>query len=558
MNFTENQVQAIQNTDGPHLIIAGPGSGKTAVLVEKILYLIKKADIDVENILAITFTNKAADEIMERVKLKFEFLENLPKICTFHNLAYQILKENYKIVGLDQNFQIALQKNKILSKSQNDISFDELIIKAVEVLEKNLKVLGKYQEKYKYIMVDEFQDTSDMEAKLINLIAKKHKNISVVGDSDQAIYGFKGANLENFLKFKETYPEAEEIFLNENFRSTQTIVNASQKLIENNKKRFLKKANTKNKMGLPINLNYLENSFCEAKFIIENIEKLIGGSANIHIYKNTVNIDDLQNNYSFKDIAVVYRLKAIGKFLKKYFEEASIPYEIIGDESFFEKEEILKVLEILAKIDSNEDLVKLENLKKICNKLRLSKQIEKIIEICDLKAIYDREENFQTRTNKFDNILQLQNMAVAFDELDPATARKRFLEKAQLSKNENFVDLKSEKIKLMTVHCAKGLEFPIIFIVAMEEGIFPFVKKKALSSLNFLEEERRLMYVAMTRAKERLFITYSKERGLYGKKNKSKPSKFISEIPEKFINFQEIRNKRVLKQREKDRQGTLF
>src|SRR3989339_574678 len=275
MNFTENQVQAIQNTDGPHLIIAGPGSGKTAVLVEKILYLIKKADIDVENILAITFTNKAADEIMERVKLKFEFLENLPKICTFHNLAYQILKENYNIVGLDQNFQIALQKNKILSKSQNDISFDELIIKAVEVLEKNLKVLGKYQEKYKYIMVDEFQDTSDMEAKLINLIAKKHKNISVVGDSDQAIYGFKGANLENFLKFKETYPEAEEIFLNENFRSTQTIVNASQKLIENNKKRFLKKANTKNKMGLPINLNYLENSFCEAKFIIENIEKLI-------------------------------------------------------------------------------------------------------------------------------------------------------------------------------------------------------------------------------------------------------------------------------------------
>ena len=680
--LNEKQREAVQIVNGPVLVIAGPGSGKTRVLTHRVAYLIQQG-IASENILAVTFTNKAATEMKQRIKKLLEkSLTKFPSIGTFHAICAQILRKEAKKIGYKSDFiiyderdslslvkkameeleisqekfkpssiraGISFAKNELLTpeyfasqtqgyfqeitskiynsyqekiKQSNAMDFDDLLMLVALLFQNNPETLAKYQNKWQYILVDEYQDTNKTQYELINLLAKKNKNIFVVGDFDQAIYAFRGADFRNILNFEKEYPEAKIIILEENYRSTQNILNAAAEVIRRNRERKDKKLWTKNPDGAPIIIFEAENEKEEGLFIVEEIQK------KAHEF-----------GYQLSDFVVLYRTNAQSRAIEEAFLRAGIPYKVVGSVKFYDRKEIKDLLAYLKFVQNPNDLISMERivntpprgigktaLKKIkditassspqtrggaregggvlndteyiittpppapssseegrenipskkfqaiqnffslINSFRqqsknlsvtgLLKLIikktgykEYILSQKDGEARWENIEELFSVTQKYESsgFLPAAEDALPAKETQKANklpaeqALKTFLEEASLLQTSDEVETEKNLVNLMTLHCAKGLEFPIVFIVGCEEGIFPH--SKALIDKTQMEEERRLCYVGITRAKETLYLLFTKKRLLYGNIAVNPPSRFLSDLPEELTELREIEKK---------------
>ena len=605
------QKEAVETINGPLLILAGPGSGKTRVLTHRLAYLIQKG-IRPENILAVTFTNKAAGEMRERVKkLLSHEKASLPFVGTFHAFCLRILRKEIKILGHKNNFsiydegdQLSLIKkianeleinkeqfkpsaisNKISSlknelinwkdfkktadgyfektiakayqsyqehlKKINALDFDDLIMLTVELFTKFPEILKKYQEKYKYILVDEYQDTNTAQYALINLLAKHPpagtKNICVVGDDAQSIYQFRGADFRNILNFERDYPLAKVVILDQNYRSTQNILDTAHKVISKNVYQKEKKLWTENPRGEPIIIAEALDETKEAKFIIQEVKVLIK-----------------KEGLKLKDFTILYRTNAQSRALEEALICDNIPYKIVGAIKFYERKEIKDILAFLKLIACPKDSISLERTVKILPKKIAGKVVEDIQNFSKNKSLTEILKFVLKKTNykkyleknynknlrwermpeyemRWQNVLELFSVIKKYDKLE------KFLEAAALLSVEDepaFVPLsgtsagKKNLINLMTLHAVKGLEFPVVFITGCEDGIFPH--SRSLINPNQLEEERRLCYVGITRAKEKLYLTFCLKRTLYGSIQANPPSRFLSDIPTQLIEFRTI------------------
>ncbi len=563
MELDKEQKKAVEATEGTVCIVAGPGSGKTHTIVEQIAHMVEKKGVAPENILAITFTNKAADEMRSRVE-KWLAGDELPTIGTFHSLALDILKEHGCKIGLAEDFKILseseqkkivkelLKKHEsldlkvkdallLLSKAKSGgeknsgtdnpifaafaddykkeltarrkLDFDDLLIHTLELFQKHTDVLSSYQKKFRYIMVDEYQDTSPVQANILRALAAESKNICIIGDPNQAIYGFRGATCGNFLSFKNQYPDAVTIKLAKNYRSTSAIIATSDALIGRKKK-------IKNDFKeAPVSVISCDSPQLEASYITKTIEQLIGGIDFLNVG------EDHGKTYYLSDIAVLYRLNAVGKTLEKRFAQSGIPYHFFGGVNFFERPEIKKIIERLETLPQSGTL---------------SEQIKKAIEKLGLKKALD--DGTQQGEAKYNRVLELENIVRSYDNLSAQEAREKFFEEVELSRADDDHSPLQESVTLMTAHSSKGLEFPVVFIAGVEDALFPYCKDGE-ENTEHVQEERRLLYVAMTRAKERLYITYAKDRMLFGKTANITPSRFLKAIPEELIQKKEIKRK---------------
>jgi len=628
-----NQMQkdAVVTTEGPVLILAGAGSGKTKALTHRIAYLIREKGIHPENILAVTFTNKAAEEMKTRIsKLLSLNIHNdepvdiedmisgfdtrltgfngykLPWMGTFHSICVKILRReierleygrSFTIYDSDESLLAVKQamdeldidkkqfnprtirnyisgaKNEMMSpqkyayfskgffgelvvkvyeiyeknlKEANALDFDDLLIKTVEILEKYPEVLSFYQNLFRYILIDEYQDTNFVQYKLVNLLAKKHRNICVVGDDFQAIYGFRGANFRNILDFEKQYPDAKIIKMEQNYRSTKNIIEAAQKLIEKNVLRSDKNLWTENPDGLPATVYEASNEIDEIEFIRTEIEAL-------------------RHIYSLNDFSVLYRTNAQSRILEEVLLQHQIPYRLVGALKFYDRKEIKDVLAYLKLIANPKDKVSLKRIINVPTRgigdktasealrlpekdARINPKINKFFEIIDglreestkvkpedlidavlnqtgyKNWILDGTEEGETR---YENTEELKSVAQKSKNLE------EFLESVALMSDIDNLDKSAEAVTLMTIHNAKGLEYPVVFIAGMEEGLFPHVN--SLAEPADLEEERRLCYVGMTRARERLYLCYAQSRLIFGSLQMNMPSRFIREIPEDLL-----------------------
>lgn len=626
--MNDNQKEAILTTDGPLIILAGAGSGKTRVLTHRIMYLIKEKKINESNILAITFTNKAANEMKERI---FNLIGDTTKyiwINTFHAMCLKILRTNIEYLGYKTNFTI-LDSNeqkrvikdiienykydidqynpnfilKVISNSKNknespeDLSqkskfgfmknvsniylkyqqylkknnvldFDDLIIKTIELFEKSDETLKYYQNKFKYIHVDEYQDTSIIQYKLIKLLSNFHKNICVVGDDDQSIYSWRGANVNNITDFEKDFKNSKIIYLNQNYRSNNIILSAANSIIKNNIKRKEKKLWTNIISDNKINFNYAENDIEEADYISKKIKKL--------------------NNYN--NTAILYRNNYLSRVIENSLIKNSIPYKILGSLHFLNRKEIkdiLSYINILINPDDElsikriinvpkrgigkETLKKIEiymqqnkinmyealkNVKDIKLSTNITKKIVAFIEIFEkyknfndysiaeiLEGIYidsgykemlEQTVNVENR-ERISNISELVSSSIQYSKSNKSILE--FMSDISLysdtDKNENNKD---NSVTLSTIHASKGLEYDTVFIIGLEENIFPSnIMEDDTDIKEKIEEERRLAYVAITRAKNNLFISATKRRMKFGKNITNKLSRFITEIPNNLI-----------------------
>lgn len=624
------QRKAVTTTEGPLLILAGPGSGKTRILAWRIIYLLLKG-IYPEHILAVTFTNKAAREMRDRI-VQLAQTHTLDRASfltmgTFHSLCVRILKKEGKMIEGGQNFtiydradQISLMKRvwktlgikdssltpagalekisrakselrdekeflsgaggawerliaQLYQYYQNELrqanarDFDDLIMDTVRLFEEHPKVLERYQETFRYILVDEFQDTNVAQARLSYLLAKKYGNICVVGDEAQGIYSFRSADFRNILTFEKTYPQAVVIKLEQNYRSTKTIVEAAQSLISYNEWRAQKELWTKNKSGRSITIAECKTERDEALFIAKEAKRL---------------------RYPFSQQAVFFRVNSQSRPLEEALIQASIPYRTVGLTRFYDRKEVKDVLAYLRILANPHDTVSLSRIinvpprglgKDTAKKLapyqgalfekgvipkeltqRISPQTTKnllrflslykrlrtklnTLELAPFIEFLIRETGYQKRIDggaspEESNEIVQECVGIAAQFNMPAKeALESFLERASLYSNEDLEE--GEGISLMTVHAAKGLEFRCVFVTGLEYGIFPHYK--SLANQNDLEEERRLCYVAITRAKERLFLSYARQRSLYGNIQANPPSNFLDEIPEALTTRKVIR-----------------
>lgn len=578
------QRDAVLHTDGPTIILAGAGSGKTRVLTYKVVYLISEKHIDPMNILMVTFTNKAANEMKERIQ-NFEIdgeplqLSSKPNISTFHSLCAKILRTDGQHIGLssrytiydDQDqidaikeamlkagvspkdykpssilYTISQAKNELLTpslylglargpfqlaaakaysmyqvilKENNACDFDDLILKTIQLFDLNEDVLHKYQNLFHFILVDEYQDTNKAQYLLTKMLSKKWKNICVVGDFSQSIYSWRGADFQNLSKFQDDFKPVVTFSLSQNYRSTQKILDGASSVISNNTSHPVLKLWTENETGENIEIYEATNEQNEAEFIIRSIISL---SANL------------------SDVAVLYRTNAQSRIIEEAFLHHGIPYTLIGGTRFYDRKEIKDVLSFLRFVSNTKDSVALKRIEKI-GKLRLKKFLlfleenpglekedsidilDKSIKATDYLALYDEED--EADRARLENIKELRSVALSFPSL------VEFLENVSLVEQE-YTAKKDAKnsITLMTLHAAKGLEFPIVFIIGMEEGLFPH--SRSLMDKAQLEEERRLCYVGMTRARQKLFLSYAKRRVFFGQKTQNVVSRFIYEIPE--------------------------
>ncbi|SEF83973.1 DNA helicase-2 / ATP-dependent DNA helicase PcrA [Caloramator fervidus] len=627
--LNKEQRDAVTTVEGPLLILAGAGSGKTRVLTYRIAYLIEKG-IKPESILAITFTNKAADEMRERViNLVGEKAKNM-WISTFHSACVKILRRDIERLGFGKNFVIydvsdqeKLMKevlkeldlneknfpikdilNKIGSlkdrlideksfykmsnsfkdkkvaeayllyqkklKQNNALDFDDIIFKTIELFRTYEDVLKYYQSRFKYILVDEYQDTNRAQYELVNLLAKEHRNLCVVGDDDQCIYGWRNADIRNILDFEKDFPEAKVIKLEQNYRCTKRILEAANCVIANNENRKEKRLWTENKLGDNIKFFRAETDQEEAKFIVDEIIRLS------------------KNGYSYKDFAVLYRTNAMSRILEEAFVRGAVPYKVVGAFKFYDRKEIKDIISYLKFINNPLDSLSLERIintpkrgigdatvakikeaaerigipfyealnnlsliggigkvesaiKKftslmnyfisIKNQVKVSQLINEILEKTGYLQELEREGTDEARA-RIENLNELYSSAVEFEESSEDKTLEAYLEKISLISDQDTIEGKTS-VTLMTLHAAKGLEFPVVFIAGMEEGIFPHFS--ALEDQNEMEEERRLCYVGITRAKELLFLTCAKQRLLFGRTSFNPVSSFIEEIPEDII-----------------------
>lgn len=617
-DLSENQKKAVLHIEGPLLVFAGAGSGKTKTLTYRVAYLIEELKVKPDNILAVTFTNKASEEMKERIKNLLNKDINLFWIGTFHSMCSRILRKEIVYLGYNKNFTILdeddslkiideaiknlnFQKNYFQSreiynkisyiksrglfvedyipkdgydealkkiflkyeeikKNSNLVDFDDLINFVTKILNQNDIISRYYSEKFKFILVDEYQDINPAQHKLLKALTKYKKNIFVVGDDDQSIYKFRGSSSELMLSFKDDFEKVEVVYLSENYRSTETIVNASKFLIKNNKTREEKPLYAIKSGGDKIKLYRAINEIDEARFIVKKIIEL------------------KETGIDFSQIAILYRTNA----QSRTFEEAailfSIPYRLVGGIKFYQRKEIKDLLSYLRIVLNERDFLSLERVfnfpkigvgEKTFDKIKfyleteksLIDSLEKILEITKNKKVNNSItkfiENFKKWKNLQDDIFELINSIISdvqflenieeekkeniyeflnivkeFNDRTGSTRLEDFLSYISLISDVDTIDT-SDKITLMTVHSAKGLEFNTVFIVGLEEGLFPHFK--SLLSNEDIEEERRLLYVAMTRAKENLYFTYSIRRTRMGVPEFLDPSRFLNEIPEEFI-----------------------
>jgi len=571
-SLNPQQKSAVFSEEKPLLIVAGAGTGKTKTLTCRLIYLLQKG-ISPKNICAITFTNKAAEEMKNRVfsALKTEKRVNLNDlfIGTFHSLGAKILRQEAPVFDRNKNFVIfdeddsfsliklilknenkkrespsffkdkiskiknnilsfseiedSPQKNEIINiyekyekklKEQNAFDFDDLIQKTVLLFKKDKNILEKYQNKFQYILVDEYQDINNMQYELIYLLAQKFKNINVVGDDAQTIYSWRGSNIEIFLNFEKDWPGARVVFLEENYRSTSNILSAASAVISKNIYQKPKNLWTKNGSGEPIKIIEVKNEDEEALWASEKIKELLKEK---------------------KSIGVLYRTNAQSRSIEEHLNAKSIPYKIFGSIRFYERKEIKDILAMLRLIENPYDEISRERIKKTFTKTIQNKIFEiinnppknaspqKLISLFLKNTNYLNyiERNFLNFKERFENIEELMRLASLFNNL------KDFLEKIALSQphdEHNEKEKKNALVELMTIHLAKGLEFDYVFILGACEGILPH--KLSYYNQKEMEEERRLMYVAMTRARKDLFISFYKE-----------PSRFLFDIPQDLISF---------------------
>jgi DNA helicase II / ATP-dependent DNA helicase PcrA len=582
-DLNEEQQKAVLNTDGPMIILAGAGSGKTRVLTYKVIYLIKEKGIDPTNILMVTFTNKAANEMKERIQRLNEAHGN-PTVGTFHSLCAKILRIEGKYIGFSEKFTIydtsdsvdavkeamtranisikdfkpysvlstiSQAKNQLVTdleylnlargyfqenvakiypfyqrilKENNALDFDDLIGKTIELFNKNPQILEKYQTKFQYILVDEYQDTNQAQYVLTKLLSKKWKNICVVGDFSQSIYSFRGANFQNLITFKNDFANVKTFHLSQNYRSTQTILDSAYSVISKNTSHPVLKLWTENSGGEKIIAYQAETEHNEAEYIISQIVNL---------------------GLNLNDVAVLYRTNAQSRVIEEVFLHHGVPYTLVGGTRFYERKEIKDILAYLRVIDNEKDNVSFRRIEKL-GKTRLKKFMElmenlekdkhttielldKVLEATNYLALYDPKD--EEDIARLENIKELRSVAIEFPNLSGFLENISLVEQEQSSTGS--LKTSGNAVTLMTLHAAKGLEFPIVFMIGMEEGIFPH--SRALMEKNELEEERRLCYVGITRAKQRLFMTYSKRRLIFGQRSSNTLSRFILDIPKDTI-----------------------
>lgn len=629
------QQEAVYHTQGPLLILAGAGSGKTRVLTHRIAYLIDEYDVNPWNILAITFTNKAAGEMRERVDQIVGFRAEQIWVSTFHSMCVRILRRFADHLGYDRNFviydtddqkhvikeickrlnvdtkihkertilsAISSAKNemidantyalnsagdfskkkiaeayaeyeKILYKN-NAMDFDDLLVKTVEVLRNNEDVLNYYQERFKYIMVDEYQDTNTVQFRLVSLLAGKYRNLCVVGDDDQSIYKFRGANIYNILNFEKEYPDAKVIKLEQNYRSTQNILDAANSVIRNNKGRKEKRLWTSNEEGEKIFFNQYQNEYDEAFQVVDEI------------YRNVS-----MGKAKYNDFAILYRTNAQSRVLEEKFIARSIPYKVVGGINFYQRKEIKDILAYLKTIDNGKDDLSVQRIinvpKRGIGATSLSKMMEyaqardlslfDALDCCDdiprlgktadkIKGFVNMIDVFRAQSEyislaelltnileetgyikeleaedsdqaavRIENIDELMNKIIAYEDEEEEPTLSGFLENVALVADIDSLNESEDYVVLMTLHSAKGLEFPYVYMTGMEDGLFPSYMTIVNDDPDEIEEERRLCYVGITRAQKRLSLTYAKSRMVRGSTQYNKVSRFVREIsPELF------------------------
>lgn len=635
-SLNKNQLEAVNHIDGPCLVIAGAGSGKTKVLTTRIANLIDQG-IPSWNILAITFTNKAAREMRERLDVLVD--DHHAFVGTFHSLGIRIIRENCRLLNLDNNFtildsddvtsiirkllkdsgydpkqyspsyiknRISFIKNEMLNDSEidnffitppekvakeiyykyleklrinNSVDFDDLLRLPVELFLNHQEVLEMYQERFKYILIDEYQDTNEVQYKLSKLLANKYHNIFVVGDSNQAIYAFRGSNYKNILNFEKDYKNASVITLNQNYRSTETILKAANSVIQNNKKR--KEVNLFSDLGKGLNIKYTRSydEKHEIKQVIEKVKEL------------------LTEGFKYSDIGILYRTNGQARVVEEQFLSANIPYKVVGSYYFYARKEIKDLISYLRLILNHHDEVSLRrvinvpkrgignttiaNLEENALEQRISmfdaitkgKELEfknMILEITEasdnlsltelIDLILDKsgmqKELEDTKTLeaelRLENLMEFKSITASFEERTGNVNLGDFLEEISLIADVSEHKESNEEVTLMTIHSAKGLEFEVVFLVGMEENIFPHAN--SLMEADGLEEERRLCYVGITRAKQRLFISNAKRRMLYGKDSMNVPSRFIKEIDQSLLDIENP----MLEEKEKINKNDLY
>ncbi len=626
-SLNKEQQEAVKTTEGPLLVIAGAGSGKTKVLTTRIAYLIEELGIDPTNILAITFTNKAAKEMKERVVNLLGPMAYRIQISTFHSFGLSLVRDNYDLLGYKKEFtildsddsllivkkilkdmnldskiynpksirnRISSAKNAMMSADElekfnvsdfdekvvevyrkyqqkleinNSLDFDDLLLKPIELFNSHPEVLERYQDQFKYILIDEYQDTNEVQYNLTKMLSKKNKNICVVGDESQSIYAFRGSNYRNILNFEKDYPKSKIILLEQNYRSTKTILNAANDVIKNNKQRKEKNLWTDNEVGDKVIYHKSMDEKDESLYVTRKINQLISDGADLN------------------DIVVLYRTNAQSRNIEEAMLRENIPYKVIGSFYFYNRKEIKDLIAYLKLIYNSDDDVSLtriinspkrgignktleqlslkasisgtsiysvidsgkelkfkeliEKLKHDSEQLSLTELVDKVLDETGLKAELESEDTLEAEA-RLENLEEFKSITKNFEEKNGIISLSDFLSEISLVADIEEHKDREDVVTLMTIHSAKGLEFKYVFVIGMEEGIFPH--SRSLTNDDELEEERRLCYVAITRAKKKLWLISAKRRVLYGLDSMNPTSRFVSEIGDDYIDKEEVKN----------------
>lgn len=633
--LNKEQKEAVLHTEGPLLLLAGAGSGKTRVLTHRVAYLIDEMGVNPWNILAITFTNKAAQEMRERVDQIAGFGADQVWVATFHATCMRILRRHIDRLGYDSNFtiydtddqksvikqvckrlnidtkmykertllsEISSAKDELVDvrefevksvgdykksviakvyreyqetlKKSNALDFDDIIVKTVELFKSCSEVLYNYQERFKYIMVDEYQDTNTAQFELIRLLADGYRNLCVVGDDDQSIYKFRGANIRNILDYEKVYPDAKVIKLEQNYRSTQNILDAANAVIRNNRGRKEKALWTEKGAGSRVHFRQFDNAYEEAEYIADDIA------------------DKVKNDgIAYADCAVLYRTNAQSRLLEERMVVEGIPYHVVGGVNFYARQEIRDILAYLKTIDNGRDEVALRRIINVPKRSIGAASLEKVADYAQMKDItlfdalceadqikglgraetkirgfvnlievlrsglssytlpdlikslleridyaeYLRDQDEESAEDRLGNVDELITKAAAYEETHDEPSLSEFLEEIMLVADIDNVENGDNRVLLMTLHSAKGLEFPVVYLAGMEDGLFPSFMTIASDDPLEIEEERRLAYVGITRAKEDLTLTCAKSRMLRGETQYNPVSRFVREIPKELL-----------------------
>ena len=642
--MNDRQKEAVLHTEGPLLILAGAGSGKTRVLTHRTAYLIEEKGVNPYNIMAITFTNKAAGEMRERIDELVGYGSESVWVSTFHSTCVRILRRYIDRIGFSTNFTIydaddqktlmkdickrlsidtkiykekmflnvishlkdelvdpitfslqaqgdyvkqkqaqVYQEYQAALRNNNALDFDDLIVKTVELFKTDADVLDYYNERFRYIMVDEYQDTNTAQFQLIRLLAKKYKNLCVVGDDDQSIYKFRGANIYNILNFEKEFPDAEVIKLEQNYRSTGNILNAANGVISNNVGRKEKVLWTENEEGEKIDFKEFDTAYEEADYVAGDIQKKVK-----------------KGQYHYKDCAVLYRTNAQSRLFEERFIVSNIPYKIVGGVNFYARKEVKDLLAYLKTIDNARDDLAVRRIINVPKRgigattlnrvqdyaiekeinfytalkmaedipslgrsaakikpfvtfiqamrsklefLSPSQILEDIIEETGYVAELEAEDTDEARA-RIENINELVSKVVSYEESEENPTLSGFLEEVALVADIDSLDDESDYVVLMTLHSAKGLEFPQVYLAGMEDGLFPsYMSIASDNPTEEIEEERRLCYVGITRAKENLAITAARSRMIRGETQYNRVSRFVKEIPRELLSGEIQREK---------------